>query len=157
MENTADVRNKSGRMFSFDLKGSMIARDAELVNPSKQISERKFSQLMKDVNFLDINNMYWRKKLLRINEDQRSYLNETIKKDSLFLQCYNIMDYSLLVVGEQLSEEDAGTELTGLTRNQYQSTDKSELYHIAIIDALQDWNLDKKQEQFAKTKFLCKK
>ena len=45
-------------------------------------------------------------------------LNETIKKDSKFLQKYNIMDYSLLIVGEQLNEEDMGTELTGLSRNQ---------------------------------------
>ena len=73
---------------------------------------------MKDVNFLDINNMYWEKKLLTISNDQKHMLNETIKKDSKFLQKYNIMDYSLLIVGEQLNEEDMGTELTGLSRNQ---------------------------------------
>ena len=56
------------------------------------------------------------------------------------------MDYSLLIVGETLSKEDKAAELPGLSRNQMQSTDNSELYHIGIIDALQDWNFDKKKE-----------
>ena len=73
---------------------------------------------MKDVNFLDINNMYWEKKLLRISNEHKHMLNETIIKDSKFLQKYNIMDYSLLIVGEQLNAGDMGTELTGLSRNQ---------------------------------------
>ena len=30
MENTADLRTKSNKMFAFDLKGSMIARDTSL-------------------------------------------------------------------------------------------------------------------------------
>ena len=45
-------------------------------------------------------------------------LVETIKKDSEFMQNFNIMDYSLLVVGEKLKGEDVGKELTGLSRNQ---------------------------------------
>lgn len=101
---------------------------------------------MKDVNFLDLNNMYWEKKILRISDDLKNKLNKTIKLDSEFLQRYNIMDYSLLIIGETLSKEDMAVELPGLTRNQIQSTDKSELYHIGIIDALQDWNFDKNNE-----------
>lgn len=30
------------------------------------------------------------------------------------------------------------------------------IYHIAIIDYLQDWNLNKKTERFLKTKILLK-
>lgn len=119
MENTADLRTRSNKMFAFDLKGSMIARDVALKNPRKQVEERRFPQLMKDVNFLEINNMYWDKKLLRISNDQRHVLIETIKKDSKFLQKHNIMDYSLLIVGEHLNEFDVGSELTGLSRNQF--------------------------------------
>ena len=72
---------------------------------------------MKDVNFLDLNNMYWEKKILRISDDFKDKLNETIKLDSDFLQRYNIMDYSLLIVGETLSNEDMASELPGLNRN----------------------------------------
>ena len=76
-----------------------------------------FTQLMKDINFLDLNNMYWDKKILRISNDKKNRLNETIKRDSEFLERYNIMDYSLLIVGETLSNEDMASELPGLNRN----------------------------------------
>ena len=89
---------------------------------------------MKDINLLDINSMYWQQKLLSI--ENKSKLNEIIKKDSEFLQKHKIMDYSLLLVGENLDPSDYVMADLSLTRNQVISKCKSELYHIGIIDYL---------------------
>ena len=60
---------------------------------------------------------------------------------------HNIMDYSLLLVGEKLDKN--GSELS-LSRNQFISPDGADLYHFGLIDYLQAWNLNKKGEHWAK-------
>ena len=50
--------------------------------------------------------MYWEQKLLSIENENKNMLNEIIKKDSKFLQKYNIMDYSLLIVAEKLDPSE---------------------------------------------------
>jgi hypothetical protein len=44
-----------------------------------------------------------------------------------------------------------------LRRHRFLSPDNVYTYHISVIDYLQQWNLNKKGERFAKTKFLGKK
>jgi hypothetical protein len=47
-------------------------------------------------------------------------------------------------------------DAVGMKRHQFQSPDLKYTYHISLIDYLQEWNLNKKAERFAKTKFLQK-
>lgn len=157
MQNTCLLRNKDHKMFCFDLKGSSVKRETNLKNANEQIKVRKFPQLMKDINLLDINSMYWQHKLLSIENENKNKLNEIIKKDSEFLQKHKIMDYSLLLVAENLDPSEYVLADLSVTRNQVISKCKSELYHIGIIDYLQDWNVQKRGESFLKSYFLCKR
>lgn len=68
MENTCFLRNKSNKTFAFDLKGSKVGRKVELINENQQIESRKFPQLMKDVNFVELNGCHWKDKLVRVDK-----------------------------------------------------------------------------------------
>ena len=75
------------------------------------------------------------------------------------------MDYSLLLAIEKNKlakrtsniQEDLNTE-TIPTSGRYtrQSSDEKFTYHLSLIDFLQDWNLKKRMERFAKTKLRNK-
>ena len=56
------------------------------------------------------------------------------------------MDYSLYLVVER-----SNGALRQPTRNEYLSSDGTELFHVSIIDYLQEWNLDKKVERCLKS------
>ena len=73
------------------MKGSTINRK----------SEKKL--ILKDVNFLEIQKEKG-KKLVRIDNFVNKNLLEIIKIDSEFLKDHNILDYSLLLTIENLSE-----------------------------------------------------
>jgi hypothetical protein len=75
------------------LKGSTINRK----------SEKKL--ILKDVNFLEIQKEKG-KKLVRIDDFVNKNLLEIIKIDSEFLKDHNILDYSLLLTIENLSESE---------------------------------------------------
>ncbi len=75
------------------MKGSTINRK----------SEKKL--ILKDVNFLEIQKEKG-KKLVRIDDFVNKNLLEIIKIDSEFLKDHNILDYSLLLTIENLSESE---------------------------------------------------
>lgn len=54
---------------------------------------------MKDINFKEINNDI---KLLKLTETQCQTINLQIKNDCGFLTKHNLMDYSVLLVVEQV-------------------------------------------------------
>jgi len=87
-------------MFSFDLKGSKIARYVD--TNDEDIS----GQLLKDENLKEINNTLWNGKLVMLSTEQRENLLCQIKKDSEFLRDRGIMDYSLLLIGEKNKSRD---------------------------------------------------
>ena len=68
-------------------------------------------------------------------------LEEMVQKDSQFLRDHGLMDYSLLLVVEQLR---GGTVREG--RNLYLSRNGEQAIHIGIIDFLQDWSFSKRVE-----------
>ena len=76
------------------MKGSTINRKS---------SENKL--ILKDVNFLEIQKEEG-KKLVRIDDFVNKNLLEIIKIDSEFLKDHNILDYSLLLTIENLSESE---------------------------------------------------
>ena len=53
---------------------------------------------MRDLNFLEINKDI--DYLVHITESDKMRLNEIIRKDSIFLEKHNLMDYSLLLAIE---------------------------------------------------------
>jgi hypothetical protein len=86
MENTVQTHN---RMYSFDLKGSLVSRKAPYYD----------DKILKDVNFLEMKKSM---RLVSMGDTALSYLHNLIKKDSEFLCSQNIMDYSLLLVVEKI-------------------------------------------------------
>ena len=63
------------------------------------------------------------------------------------------MDYSLLLCIEKIPIDKKPEDLS---INQFLSKNNEHLYHIAVIDYLQDWNLNKKGERLLKTKIQKK-
>ena len=67
------------------------------------------------------------------------------------------MDYSLLLVIEERASGDFSTEQECDQKqflNKILSQDKQLIYHIGVIDYLQDWNFVKRVENIYKTKLL---
>ena len=46
--------------------------------------------------------------------------------------------------------KDKFTSFNNAQRHRIESADEQEVFHIAVIDYLQEWNLSKKLERFAK-------
>lgn len=64
----------------------------------------------------------------------------TLACDTQLLRNLNIMDYSLLIFVEKVSEEQ---DLTSLPKSVFVSWWGNFVVHVAVIDYLQDWNLNK--------------
>ena len=64
------------------------------------------------------------------------------------------MDYSLYIkIETQKSNKDSllgHWDRIGLARNKFQSVNSKEIYHIGIIDYLQEWTFEKKFENKVK-------
>ena len=56
------------------------------------------------------------------------------------------MDYSLYLVIERRNGD-----FDQLTRNEFISSDGTELYHVSVIDYLQEWNAHKRTEHWLKS------
>ena len=88
-------------------------------------------------------------KLLNVDDEIVENVIYTIESDTRFLQKHNLMDYSLLIQIEKVSSGQKLPETKN--RNIIQSVDGKRLYHIGIIDFLQDFSYAKKIESFIKT------
>ena len=94
MENTnQNFHPMNIKLFSFDLKGSVRNRRDTI----------KQGKVLKCMNFVDINSS--KKKLVRLEADQVEEMSELIEKDSIWLRDMNLMDYSLYLVIEQLTDK----------------------------------------------------
>jgi hypothetical protein len=89
---------------------------------------------------MDINSSH--KKLVRMDVTQIEHMYYLIEADAIFLKSVNVMDYSLLLVIEQITDKvQAAYRLENLERNEYKSNDNSMIYHFGIIDFLQKWTI----------------
>lgn len=86
------------------------------------------------------------KRIVSVQQESKAKINKLLEVDSAFLARWNIMDYSLYLVVERCNGA-----LRQPTRNEYLSSDGTELFHVSIIDYLQAWNLDKKLERCLKS------
>lgn len=99
---------------------------------------------------MDINSS--NKKLVRMDVTQIEHMYNLIEDDAIFLKSVNVMDYSLLLVIEQITDKvQAAYRLENLERNEYKSNDNSMIYHFGIIDFLQKWTTQKKVENFGRS------
>ena len=111
------------------------------------------------------------------NEEDREKLRTIITKDVEFLRKHALMDYSLLLAiergpkaGESPTDPIERPRSTRMLKDGEEVIDyveelisrahcyraKSKIYHIAIIDYLQGWTLQKKGERCSKMTFLGK-
>jgi 1-phosphatidylinositol-4-phosphate 5-kinase len=106
-------------------------------------------KILKDVNFLEINKT---KKLVCLKDIEMGHLHAIIKQDSEFLKSHNLMDYSLLLIIEQVKK---GSVKAGeLSRNQFLAKGGDFIYHVGIIDYLQVWSFEKRMEAAFKTNVM---
>lgn len=165
MANSARTTKGTQKM-AFDLKGSIKHREVffdgkatKWWRKTKQCPE----SVMKDVNFKLINQEF-NHGLLSFSPLEIEHYHEIVKKDSELLKKYNLMDYSLLLIIEHSSspigeitpkpkfERGVVDSENTLAPTFSKQTEKvHQRYHIAIIDYLQEYNLNKKMERFAKT------
>lgn len=144
----------------FDLKGSFVHREVHGKN-------LKPTATLKDINLL---NACKEKILLRFRPEDQEEINETLARDVELLRAHKIMDYSLLFcieknpaylalkgktsISTNSGGEEAAKELHKVfqkNRHTFLSRSGKFVYHLAIIDYLQDFNFDKKAESFLKT------
>ena len=107
MQNTIQLQNKSNKRLTFDLKGSLYGRKEKFKgNDANWWTKNKIGhkRVMKEKNFLEINRD-WGNSLINLKADHAKGLKDIILKDSLFLKNYNLMDYSLLLVIENIPIE----------------------------------------------------
>ena len=105
--------------------------------------------VLKDVNMMRLNELMKHelldKRVIQVQDSQKRDLFNMIQLDTLFLKRFNIMDYSLFIVIEK-KEGDIESQRP----NEFLSNDGSEIYHIGIIDYLQEWNQGKRNERMCK-------
>ena len=149
----------------FDLKGSFVNREVVEKN-------LKPTATLKDINLIEICKQMI---LLNFREADIKEIMESIDRDAELLRSHNLMDYSLLFAVEKnaaymklkggskkskstfsggaLDEETDRVIMTGFQKNRHTFLSKSGkyIYHLAIIDYLQDFNMDKRLENALKT------
>ena len=112
--------------------------------------------MLKDLNYCEINKDI---NLMHLSLDQYDSLDKVLELDSIFLSKHNLMDYSLLLIIEQIDKNDSGS--SSVARKSSLNFDLDSgwrniivgarvKYHIGIIDFLQDWSYLKKFESFYK-------
>ena len=83
------------------------------------------------------------KRVVNVDVETAVHLNSIIKADTAFLMGHNLMDYSLFITVESA----IGFSRSVTNRNRMYSSNFAEIYHIGIIDYLQEWTGSKKMER----------
>jgi hypothetical protein len=131
------MENLSSRMkypLIFDLKGSQADRRVTY-SAYKHIGQMPRTKVYKDIDFFNVIPR------IQIDKDEMPELIKALKLDTKLLQEYFIMDYSLLVMMQEM-DMVKGSKVEG---NGFFKYDKY-LVHIGIIDFLQTYNTKKKIE-----------
>ena len=133
----------------FDLKGSKIHR----------LVVKGENQTLKDRNLLackDKRKSKNRQGLLQFDtEFDIKHIKTQLKSDSQFLKSLGLLDYSLLLAVEKLKDKEEKIVMNhnkGCSRNRHRfvSTCGNYVYHLAVIDMLTRFNLNKRMESYYK-------
>ncbi|CAD8066218.1 unnamed protein product [Paramecium sonneborni] len=128
---------------TYDMKGSEYNREVLLKKPSSDLSK----MTLKDLDFFKIEQQFW------IDSSISQKLITTLINDSNFLEKQQLIDYSLLVmiIDWNQKEELLFKHFDGQHINIVPSIkEKGIYYHLAIIDYLQNWNVNKSLERKTK-------
>ena len=152
MGNTMLVKDFKNVRGVFDLKGSMVNRHVP-GGPHKPTST------LKDRNLIEIcrEHIY-----LRFRPTDIRKINDRLREDATILRMFNLMDYSILLCIEEnlnpkkvpnhvLIQEFDKKKKDFAWRHQFISDNGLWIYHISVIDYLQDYNCEKRGENFLKT------
>lgn len=114
----------------------------------------------KDCNFLESDDVF-----ISVKKEDKISFFENIKKDILFFQDCNLMDYSLIFIkalknphlkndspSKKTENQNKGKNSYKIFRN-YESPDKKYIYSLAIVDYLQNYDLLKLMETQIKSLF----
>lgn len=174
MENTLRFKDPDNLKYIFDLKGSTVDRAVK--------GYTKPTTTLKDLNFLvaaeKIDNF------TALGPELRRKLSAAVEHDVEFLRAQGLMDYSLLLGIEQEQQEElahsqrsrresarlvnlvssgkakaeayANIDIAEVFAENHRFKVDDKVFHFSIIDYLQQWNLSKKGERFAKTLILNK-
>ena len=176
MENTLRLKNPQNLKYIFDLKGSTVDRVVKgYTTPSTTL---------KDLNFLVAAEKI--EDFTAMGPKLPKRLSQALRKDVEFLRSHNLMDYSLLLgIETEYSHESSqpvrrvrkeSVRLKSLVHSNKEHKNKHlhdidigevfaenhrfkhghKVFHVSIIDYLQEWNFSKKSERVAKTLLLNK-
>ncbi|CAD8072993.1 unnamed protein product [Paramecium primaurelia] len=128
---------------TYDMKGSEYDREVLANKPSSDLSK----MTLKDLDFFKIETQIW------IEESISKKLNQSLINDAKFLERQQLIDYSLLIMIIDWNQKETQLQkyLDGQQINIIPSIkEKGIYYHIAIIDYLQQWNVNKSLERKTK-------
>jgi hypothetical protein len=165
----------------FDLKGSTVDRLVKgKTKPETTLKDMNF------IKYSDLHHRKRGFPLINLRDVDVKRVIFSLRKDVAFLKSQELMDYSLLLVIERRyqneitgvvgddrfsisqEEREAGSssliqdetliqkDFSKFLKKKHSFTNGNRVYHIAIIDYLQEWNLNKKTERFLKTMILLK-
>lgn len=103
MQNTSVLRNSKSEKLIFDLKGSTVGRKTNF-SPSDEkfwLKTLNYKKVLKDLNYLEMNQDL-DGCLMNLTGNQYDQLEWLLKLDSIFLKNHDLMDYSVLLVIENL-------------------------------------------------------
>jgi 1-phosphatidylinositol-4-phosphate 5-kinase len=155
---------------TYDLKGSWVNRSGK-VSTAELFRRKALKTVLKDDDL---------QTKLQLDSAEAQHIYDALMSDTLFLSELGIMDYSLLLgvvyaefpcgdgnktVARQQIVDQRGNDTNGQQdsarlvetgiRNARTVVGPSR-YYLGLIDILQEWNTEKKLEQFAKTQLLRK-
>ena len=134
------------KLLTFDIKGSTVDRQSinekDISLTKEELLNKYKNKVLKDID-LGIIDM---KFILNFNEWQQ--ITSIIDSDSMFLQNYEVTDYSLLIFVHKYRKED---EIKNKDCSRIiPSKDKKYIFNFSIIDYLGPFNFEKKGEKLAK-------
>lgn len=185
MENTAQVSDPEMILGVFDLKGSMVDRKVKgNVKPTTTLKDENFVILSKmnkrqakgGRSLVNLKRKDAKKILKSIRQDVAFMMSQDLMDYSLLIVIEKVKDerppaiegsvdtrYSVQAEREaaratvtQIAETLTQKDFTLFLKKKHSFKSGNRVYHIAIIDYLQEWNLNKKMERLIKTTLLFK-
>ena len=143
--NMNDLPNQT-KLLTFDFKGSTVDRQS-IRNEDTKLNQTELFNIYKNTVLKDIDIGIIG---LEINLDINDYENlmAMIDSDSMFLQNFEVTDYSLIVFVHKYRKEDI---INNKNNSRIcRSKDNKYLFNFAIVDFLGSFNIGKKGEKLAK-------
>ena len=133
-------------VITFDLKGSSVDRQC-IKNEDKKLSQKDLIQKYKNKTLKDTDLKIMDLKF-ELNPYDGKNLISSIYNDSLFLQKYDITDYSLLVFVNKYNKKNLEKKVGNLSI--MSEVNKKYIFNFSIIDFLGTFDFGKKGEKFMK-------